>query len=113
MSSLSSWSYTAAATLWPLLARDGWDGAQTFGTPEVIACDYSGDARTLTDAKGREFVSRQTVYTERAGIKQGDRILVGISAAADPISVGALEVRLVRQHADTFERRADDYEVSA
>lgn len=113
MSAAAKWSYTATATVWPLLDRGGWEGVEAFGPPFGIVCDYSGEARTLTDGKGREFVSRLTLYTERSDLKQGDRIMLGASVVPSPISAGALEVRMVRQHADTFDRRADDFEVVA
>jgi len=111
MSSIASWSYSAQATLWPWLGRADWGGVETFGPPVVIACDYSAESKRMTDAKGVEFTTRQILYTERADIKQGDRVLIGVSAVADPIVAGAFEVRSVLRNADTFERVADDFEV--
>ena len=52
------------------------------------------------------------LYTERAGIKQGDRVLIGTSTAADPIAAGAVEVRRVMRYGDTLDRKADDYMVA-
>lgn len=112
MSSAARWSYTAAATFWPLLSRDDWAGDVSFGAPVSMLCDYSSESKRMADAKGVEFTTRQLIYTERADIKQGDRILIGTSAATDPIAAGAWEVRNVLRNADTFERRADDYEVA-
>jgi hypothetical protein len=112
MSAAASWSYTATATLWPWLGRDDWTGAETFGPPVPIACDYAVKAERRTDDRGVEFVTRQVIYTERADIKQQDRILIGdYSGQLDPLSAGALEVRAVNRSADTFDRLADDYEV--
>ena len=111
MSASARWAYTAAATVWPLQSRAGWSGVQVFGAPVAILCDYKAEAKTRTDTKGREYVSRLVVYTERADIKQGDRILIGASKAADPLLAGASEVVDVLRFADTFDRKADDYQV--
>lgn len=111
MSAAANWSYTAAATLWPWLGRDDWSGVEQFGAPEVFACDYSAESKRMTDAKGVEFTTQQILYTERADIKQGDRVLIGESALASPIAAGALEVRTVKRDADTFGRVADDFQV--
>lgn len=112
MSAAASWSYTATATLWPLLGRDDWTGAITYGPPQVLACDYTAEAVRMTDAKGIEFVSRQHIFTERADIKQGDMILIGESTSQSPVTAGAFEVRAVTRWADTLDRVADDYRVS-
>jgi hypothetical protein len=113
MSSAASWSYTAKATLWPLSSRNDWDGGQGFGAPILIDCDYAGTSERLTDAKGEEFVSRLRIFTEHSGAKQGDRIALGShTGVTDPLTFDdAAEVRLVRRYADTFERKADDFEV--
>lgn len=112
MSSLAAWSYTSKATLWPLTGRDDWSGARTFGAPDEFACDYSAESVRMTDDRGVEFTTRQILHTERAGIKQGDMVLIGASANADPVAAGAFEVRAVTRFADTFEQKADDYRVA-
>jgi hypothetical protein len=112
MSAAANWSYTATATLWPWLGRDDWTGVESFGPPELIACSYSAKAERRTDGRGVEFVTRQLIYTERADIKQQDRILIGSHAGADPLAAGALEVRAVQRHHDVFDGLADDWEVS-
>lgn len=109
MSAAANWSYTARATLWPWLGRDDWTNVDTFGPPEQFACDYSAESKRVTDANGVEFVTRQTLYTERADIKQRDRVLIGVSDVADPVAAGALEVRAITRDADTFDRTADDW----
>ena len=111
MSAAANWSYTAKATHWPLLGRDDWTGLPTFGAPQVIACDYGAKSERRTDAKGVEFVSRQQLFTEFAGAKPGDFILIGESQAADPVAAGADEVRAITRYADTFDRAADDFEI--
>lgn len=112
MSAAAAWSYTAVATLWPLLGRDDWTGAVTYGAPRAVECDYSAKAERRTDALGVEFTTRQIIYTERADIKRGDRIVIGTSASLDPVAAGAAEVRSVQRYADTFDRLADDFEVA-
>lgn len=110
MSSLASWSYTAKATHWPLIAVNDWSRVATFGPPSVFDCDYKAEAKRMTNAKGVEFTSSQVIYTERADIKPGDRVLIG-DHAGDPIAAGAWEVRAVKRDADTFNRAADDMQV--
>ena len=98
--------------MWALQSRADWSGALAFAAPVQILCDYKADAKTRTDARGREYTSRLSIYTERAGIKQGDRILIGTSTAADPVLAGADEVMDVARFGDTFQREADDYVVT-
>ncbi len=109
---MSSWSHTSEATHWPLTGRSDWNGVRTWGAPVVFPCDYKAGSERKTDAKGAEFIARQTIYTERASIKPGDMVLIGVHAGADPIAAGALEVRAVDRSADTFDQAADDYEVT-
>lgn len=111
MSSAANWSYTARATHWPKIGRDDWSGVDTFGPPVSFDCDYSAKAERRTDSLGVEFVSSQIIYTERASIQPGDRVMLGELSEANPIAAGASIVRAVARHADTFERIADDYEV--
>lgn len=112
MSSAASWSYTAKATLWPLLGRDDWTGAITFGPPTVFDCDYQAESVRMTDDKGVEFTTRQFIFTEKDDIKQGDRVLIGEHVDPSPITAGAFEVRSVTRWADTFDRVADDFRVA-
>lgn len=112
MSSVARWSYTATATHWPLQASAEWKGARSFGSPVEFPCDYKAESKTMTDAAGREFVSRQQVYTEYVGILVGDRVLIGNSTAVDPVAAGAWEVKSVTRYGDVFERVADDYLVA-
>jgi hypothetical protein len=111
MSAVANWSYTAKATHWALIARNGRSGASTFAAPVVFACDYDTEARTVRNARGLEFVTRMTYYTERSTVRQGDRVALGVSTETDPIRAGAEEVQHVQRHADTFDRAADDYVV--
>lgn len=111
MSAAASWSYTATATLWAQRSRDDFSGALIFDAPVTFDCDYSSKAQRATNAAGVEFTTGLTLYTERADIRQGDRVMIGASTATDPIAAGALEVRAVSRDADTFDRSADDYRV--
>lgn len=112
MSAVANWSYTATATLWARTGLDGWGGGASFAAPVAIACDYSSEARTERDAKGEEFTTRHTLWTEHATVKRGDYVLIGASTAADPtIVAGAEEVRMVKRSADTFDRAADDFAI--
>lgn len=112
MSSLAAWSYSSTATHWPLTARADWSGAKTFGAPVEFACDYSAEAARMTDDNGDEFISRHVLHTEKDDIRQGDMVLIGASALADPVAAGAAEVRSVKRFADTFETTADDYRIA-
>ncbi len=113
MSDLSSWSYTSKATHWPQSGRDDLTGAVVYGAPVVFDCDYKAEALRMTDSRGQEFTTRQVIYTERAAIKPGDRVLIGTSAVSSPLAAGALEVRSVTRYADTFNNVADDWMVAA
>jgi hypothetical protein len=112
MSAAAAWANTHTATLWPLTTAADWKGAPAFGSPVTFPCDYKAEARTLTNARGQEFTSRLQLYTERADVKPGDRVLVGVSTAADPASVGAAEVMAVIRYADTLDGLADDFLVA-
>lgn len=112
MSAAARWSFTAKATYWAQLGRDDWTGLASYAAPVVFDCDYSAKSERRTDANGVEFVTRQVIFTEFADAKQGDYVLIGESAALDPIASGALEVRAITRHADTFDRIADDFEIA-
>lgn len=113
MSSLAAWSYTSKATHWPLLTRGEWGGTMSFGPPVEFACDYKSEAISVTNERGIEFVSSQRFYTEKDDIRQGDRVLIGVSTVADPLAAGALSVQRVVRCADTFEQLRDDFEILA
>lgn len=112
MSAAARWSQTKIATLWPLTSTEGWGGQQSYGAPVRVLCDYKTEARRARTAAGDEFTTRLVIYTERADIKQGDRVCIGASDAADPLAAGAEEVRAVDRFADAFSRLgADDFAV--
>lgn len=110
MSSAARWSYTAKATIWPALPRSSeWDGGTTFAAPVVIDCDYSSEAKLMRDAKGQEFLSVLTVYTEHASGKADDMLALGDHSASSSPTADARPVRVVKRDSDTFERKADDF----
>jgi hypothetical protein len=113
MSSLAAWSYTSKATHWPLQVSAAFGATLTFGAPTAFDCDYAADRAIETKERGDEIGSGLRFYTEKADIKPGDRIVLGVSALADPAAAGALTVQRVLRNADTFERLKDDYEVIA
>jgi len=109
MSAAASWSYTAKATIWPAQARaSDWDGSAAFGPPVVIDCDYSSEAKVMRDAKGEEFVSALSVFTEHAG-QAGDMLALGDHGSTPNPVAAARAVRVVQRFGDTFQRAADDY----
>ena len=116
MSAAASWSYTAKATHWAATGKDDWTGAQVFAAPVVFACDYSAAEVRTSDAGGVsdsvELGYRQVIYTEYSKVKQGDYVLIGASAQADPAAAGAQPVRSVGREADTLDRIADDYKIA-
>lgn len=103
MTATANWSYTAEATIWCSLGTDEWN-KPSFDAPITIACDYGGNADV-----GREFVVKDTVWTEYAEAKEGDYLLIGVSTEANPIDAGADEIKHIIRYADTFDRVADDY----
>ncbi|WP_096388206.1 hypothetical protein [Hafnia sp. CBA7124] len=108
MTATANWSYTAEATIWRSLGTDEWN-KPSFATPITIACDYGGDSKRGNADVGREFVVKDTVWTEYAEAKEGDYLLIGVSAVANPIDAGADEIKHIIRYADTFDRVADDY----
>lgn len=112
MSSAASWANTSTATHWPSTGRSDWSGGLSFGPPAQILCDPK-TARRSERVGDRERIVTVALYTERAGIKIGDRILIGSSAAADPIAAGAVEVIAITEYQDTLDGGLPDYYVEA
>lgn len=109
MSSVANWSYTAKATIWPVIDTDRY-GKPTFGEPVVIDCDYGGDGKRGNGNLGLEFVVKNTFWTEYATAKVGDMIALGESSATTAPD-DADEIKHIIRYADTFERIADDYAI--
>ncbi|KFX20801.1 hypothetical protein [Pectobacterium betavasculorum] len=112
MSSVANWSYTAKATIWPVLDTDRY-GKPTFGAPVVIDCDYGGDGKRGNGNVGLEFVVKNTFWTEYADAKVGGMIVLGESTSSTSSTPpdDADEVKHIIRYADTFERIADDYAI--
>ncbi|MEQ9830555.1 hypothetical protein [Pectobacterium versatile] len=109
MSEIARWSYTAKATIWPVVDADRFN-KPIFGPPVVIDCDYGGDGKRGNGNVGLEFVVKNTFWTEYAAAKVGDMVIVGESSAATPPG-DADEVKHIIRYADTFYRTADDYAI--
>lgn len=77
MSSLSRWSYTDKATVWPFLGRNQSQGGSTYGPPYEIACTWIGKAEVRNNNDGKEFVSRVQFMHEDGRVKYMDKIAKG------------------------------------
>ncbi len=110
MSSISAWSLTSKATIWPFLSMDEY-GKPSYGPPVVIDCDYGSKTRRTSDGIGREITVKLYVWTEYATAKTGDRLRIGESSSLTP-TPDSDEVVDVGRDADTFERLLDDYEIA-
>lgn len=84
MSETANWTYTNTATVKPLISRDSW-GAETWGDPYQIACTWTAESQQMTDAEGKEFVSKNIIFTEDKRPKYGDMILLNGSSQFDQI----------------------------
>jgi hypothetical protein len=111
VSSLASWSYTATATVWRKDGEPDDYGVQPWTAPEVIMCDYQGDATARLGDIGLDLSIKNTFWTEYTQAKRGDYILIGESTEANPVTAGADEIRHIIRYADTFERLADDFAI--
>lgn len=112
MSSISSWSYTATATIWRKLeGADEYGDPLGYAEPEQIMVDYEGGLSKRIGSLGAEIVVKNTIWSEFSLAEAGDYLLIGVSTEADPVVAGADEVRQVIRYADTFERVADDYAI--
>lgn len=74
MSSLSRWTYTNTATVYPFESEDLYNGGTLYGTPYEIACTWESGGRLERDADGDEFVAMMIIYTEDARPKWRDQI---------------------------------------
>ena len=74
MSSTAAWSYTNTAKVKPLIGFDQWTQEITYGEEYEIACTWTAKSEQMTDADGKEFVSRHEIFTEDARPKYLDMI---------------------------------------
>ena len=91
MSEIGRWSYTAPCTLWRSLGV-AENGDASWGSPEIIMCDYQGGISAKIGSLGTEIVVKNTFWSEFAEAKRGDYILIGESNMLDPTEAGADEV---------------------
>lgn len=79
--SFARFAYTNTATVWPYLGEDEWNGGVSYGAPFVIACGFMGKASmgmsAQRDLEGREFIVKNTFWTEDVRPKYRDRIAKG------------------------------------
>nr|WP_310616689.1 hypothetical protein [Pantoea cypripedii] len=114
MSSIGNWICTFQATIWRRIRDadggylDGGGNPLGWNAPEAVMCDYQGGLSSKIGDLGKEIVVKNTIWTEYALAQEGDRILLGISAEAEPPD-DADDIRQIVQFADTFERLADDF----
>ncbi|MEY0066791.1 hypothetical protein AB7W80_00400 [Providencia rettgeri] len=65
MSTTANWSYTALATIYPVIRGGGkWDDTITYGTPYLIDCTFRGSNEVAKDDFGTEFVTKDLYNTE-------------------------------------------------
>lgn len=105
MSTVANWSYTAMATIWPLLGKDEYNQS-TYGSPVSFHCNYGSEAKTYKDSSGLEFVSRITLWHEDyPEAKRGDYVAIGVFTDLNPIDViGSDEVRTILNYGNTLDR---------
>lgn len=105
MSSVARWSYTAKATIWPLLGKNEYHEA-IYGAPISFSCDYGSEAKTYKDSIGVEFVSRLTIWHDGyPEAKRGDYVAIGVFTESSPIDVTESdEVRTILNYGNTLDR---------
>lgn len=81
---------TQSCTYWAPESPDGIDLPAS--PPVAFTCRWQDKLQRMTDAAGREYVSRAIIYTETELQKDG-WVLRGTSTIADPVDVGAYRVR--------------------
>lgn len=101
MSSLSSWSYTNTATVWP--ATVDQYGQPSYGTPYTIACTWADTGETQTDDQGTEFVPASTFWFEgeygSTIPERGDYIAkFDQTGSADPLTVDGQQIKKVTSY---------------
>lgn len=115
MSAVARWSYTAQATIWPMIGKstDGYNQS-IYGLPVTFACDYGAEAKTYKDDFGNEFISKITIWHEDyPDAKRGDCVAVGAFTESSPLDVEeADEVRTILNYGNTLDRNdTPDYAI--
>lgn len=77
--------YRSTFTLWQVLSTDEY-GDSVYSQPIHILCQFKqGGSTKYTDAKGREFQPKSTVWTE---LRNTDKALVSIPGYGDMLAIG-------------------------
>lgn len=104
MSATANWSYTNTATVKPFISIDQWSGETTYGEEFEIACTWTAKSEQMRDDKGKEFVTKNIIYTEDARPKHLD--LIRLNGKDD-----FQEIRAVNEFDMSFFSELPDYEL--
>lgn len=120
MSNTANWSYTALATVYPVIRGGGkWGDEITYGTPYLIDCTWQSSNEVVKDDMGKEFVTNNVFYTElkRNGVdvqrsERGFYIAKGdTTSQSDPRVAGADIIITVKEDDMSFFGEEFDYEI--
>lgn len=101
--SLSSWSYTADLTFWPVTLDD--HAQPTYGAAQQVKGTWATGGDTQTDDAGEQFVPMSTYWT--TGIAPARGWLVAVGLYSDP-PAGAEMVRKIGSFDDGMFGEASD-----
>lgn len=112
--SFARFAYTNTATVWPYEGEDSWNGGVTYGAPYTIACGWMGKASmgmsAQIDLAGKEFIVRNTFWTEDVRPKYRDRIAKGTQTGGWEES-GAEEIKQIIDYEMTLFNDTTDFEI--
>lgn len=120
MSTTANWSYTALATIYPVIRGGGkWDDTIAYGTPYLIDCTWQSSNEVVKDDMGKEFVTNNVFYTElkRNGVdvqrpERGFYIAKDdTTSQSDPRVAGADIIITVKEDDMSFFGEEPDYEI--
>lgn len=118
MSASSRPLYRAMCTIWQKLGEQDKFGDVEYAPPVHIMCQFkSGSSTVYSDAKGREFKPKTTIWTELRlqngdfinEPRFGDMLAIGISNAQEPVN--AYPVRIVEQYDVSLFDTVPDYKI--
>lgn len=98
MSSISRWSYTNIATVYPFEGEDSFNGGVSFGEPFLIACTWSGKEDMHRTNDGAEFMVSNTFWSEDPRPKYKDRIAKGDTTALSWDAAESEEIRIAKDY---------------
>lgn len=120
MSNTANWSYTALATIYPVIRGGGRYGDEIiYGEPYLIDCTWQSSNEVVKDDMGKEFVTNNVFYTElkRNGVdvqkpERGFYIAKGdTTSQSDPRVAGADIIITVKEDDMSFFGEEPDYEI--